>query len=128
AHYAAKFDAYYAYRETGEASRDYDGFPTLLFVTTEDHAETRIAEEALRAWHRRGGEPLPIFITAAGRIRQHREGILGPVWRSPSRPELTYWLPGGPPRGLFGVGRRRVDSPQLVWQTGSDVQHAAVNT
>jgi Replication-relaxation len=41
AHYAAKFDAYCAYRETGEASRDYDGFPTLLFVTTDDHAEPR---------------------------------------------------------------------------------------
>jgi hypothetical protein len=33
--YAAKFRAYYAYRDSGEATRDYSGFPTVLFVTTD---------------------------------------------------------------------------------------------
>ena len=33
--YAAKFGAYYRYRDFGDAARDFDGFPTLLFVTTD---------------------------------------------------------------------------------------------
>lgn len=44
--YAAKFRGYYWYRDRGQAARDYDGFPTLLFVTTEGVAEERIVEQA----------------------------------------------------------------------------------
>jgi len=48
--YAAKFRAYYRYRDSGQAARDYEGFPTLLFVTTDRLAEERIGEAARRAW------------------------------------------------------------------------------
>src|SRR5207253_7298735 len=44
--YAAKFHAYYRYRDSGQAAREYDGFPTLLFVTTDLTAEQRIVEQA----------------------------------------------------------------------------------
>jgi hypothetical protein len=107
--YAAKFRAYYGYRDSGAAGRDYDGFPTLLFVTTVANAEQRIADQAYRDWFVRGTEPLPVLITSTDQMRQHSEGILGPIWRTPAPTSLAggparqYWLPGGPPRGLFSA-------------------------
>ena len=100
--YAAKFRAYYRYRDSGQSARDYDGFPTLLFVTTEQSAEDRIAEQAYRAWFIRSSEPLPILLTTTARIAAHPEGILGPIWRTASSATSTrclerqYWLTGGP--------------------------------
>jgi hypothetical protein len=127
--YAAKFGAYYRYRESGQAARDYNGFPTLLFVTTTVAAEQRIAEEAYRAWFVRGTEPLPVLVTTTSRIRQHRLGILGPIWRSPAAArdqvaERAYWLPEAPPGGLLRVGGPHVCSPRLVWPTARDTQLA----
>jgi len=119
--YAAKLRAYYWYRDSGQAARDYDGFPTLLFVTTDPKAEERMAEQAYRGWFSRGTEPLPILITSTDRINSHREGILGPIWRTAAhskcsaRPDLQYWLPGGPARGLFGARREPVETPRLAW-------------
>jgi hypothetical protein len=124
--YAAKFGAYYRYRDSGDAARDFNGFPTLLFVTTDPIAEPRIADQAFRAWLTRGTDPLPVLITTTERIVDHREGILGPIWRTPApAPERAaaargYWLPGGPPRGLFGTGREPVRTPRLVWPTAAD--------
>src|SRR5437764_6795978 len=57
--YAAKFRAYYRYRDSGQAQRDYDGFPTLLRITTDSIAESRIAEEAYGAWAVRNCDALP---------------------------------------------------------------------
>jgi protein involved in plasmid replication-relaxation len=124
--YAAKFGAYYRYRDSGDAARDFDGFPTLLFVTTDPTAEPRIADQAYRAWLTHGTEPLPVLVTTTNRILDHREGILGPVWRTPAPARRgaaaarDYWLPGGPPPGLFGVGREPVRTPRLVWPTAAD--------
>jgi hypothetical protein len=121
--YAAKFRAYYRYRDSGQAARDYEGFPTLLFVTTDRFAEERIADAARRAWAMQDTDPLPVLITTTDRIASHREGILGQIWRTPASPpppagpERRYWLPGGPPRGLFGAGRDPVLTPRLVWLT-----------
>ena len=123
--YAAKFGAYYRYRDSGEAARDFEGFPTLLFVTTDPLAEERIAEQAYRSWFTRGTEPLPILITTTARILAHQDGILGPIWRTPGQmssgadSDLQYWLPGGAPRGLFGAGREPVRTPELEWPTAS---------
>jgi len=126
--YAAKFGAYYRYRDSGDAARDFDGFPRLLFVTTDPAAEPRIADQAYRAWLMRGTEPLPILITTAEQIIDHREGILGPIWRTPApaperaTPARDYWLPGGPPRGLLGAWREPVRTPQLVWPTAREAR------
>lgn len=122
--YLAKFTAYFVYRDSGEAARDYHGFPTLLFVTTSDAAEQRIAETARRVWDRHGGDPLPILLTTTDLITGQREGILGRIWRTPASgtdsscaPQRRYWLPGGPARGLFGAGRQRVRTTRLVFGT-----------
>jgi hypothetical protein len=128
--YTAKFRAYFRYRDSGQAARDYEGFPTLLFVTTDRLAEERIADAARRAWAMQDTDPLPVLITTTDRIASHREGILGQIWRTPASPpppaglERRYWLPGGPPRGLFGAGHDRVGTPRLVWPTAHESRSA----
>jgi hypothetical protein len=82
--YAAKFDAYYRYRQSGESARDYAAFPVVLFVTTSEVAEYRITEAARRAWRRHGGRPLPVLITCTRVVDRQLEGLLGPVWRAPT--------------------------------------------
>jgi hypothetical protein len=97
--YAAKFRAYHRYRDSGQAARDYVGFPMLLFVTTEPSAERRIAEQAHRASLIRGLEPLAVLITTTDRIIRCREGVLGQIWRrapvegSPLHDHLESWPP-----------------------------------
>ena len=129
--YAAKFGAYYRYRDSGEAARDFEGFPSLLFVTTDPLAEQRIAEQAYRAWFTRGTEPLPILITTTERIVAQREGILGPIWRTPAATrssdgrDRNYWLTGGPARALIGAGRGPLAMPRMAWPTASQVRSGA---
>jgi hypothetical protein len=120
--YIAKFEAYYRYRDSGEAERDYEGFPTVLCITTDCAAEDHMSEAAFRVWYRRGGDALRILLTTSQQIREHPEGILGPIWRTPSvatgaKIERRYWLPGGPPRGLLSAARRRAPVPRFVWPT-----------
>jgi Replication-relaxation len=76
--YAAKFRAYYRDRDSGQAARDYNGLPTMLFVTTSASAEDRIAAHAYRAWLTRGTEPLPVQITATHLVASNGAGVLGP--------------------------------------------------
>lgn len=120
--YAAKFRAYYGYRDRGDAARDYEGFPTLLFVTTDPTAEERIAEQAYRACLVHGSEPLPVLITSTDRIVGQPEGILGRIWRTPVGSNRQYWLPGEPPRGLFGAGRGPAPTLRLVWSTAGQAR------
>jgi len=120
--YAAKLDAYYRYRDSGTAGRDYVGFPTVLVVTARARAEACFAHQAYLAAERRGGRPLPILFTTTQRITDHPQGILGPIWRAPGPASpggttmRSFWLPGGPPRGLFGVGRPAVTNLHGAWE------------
>jgi Replication-relaxation len=129
--YAAKFRAYYWYRDSGQAGRDFDGFPTLLFVTTDPLAEDRIAEQAYRAWFLRSTEPLPVLITTTNRVTDNGEGILGPIWRTPAAaesspsPDRQYWLPTGSPRSLYGT-RKSLKTPRLVWPVQAVAHNSAV--
>ena len=99
--YAFKLAAYYRYRDSGNAARDYAGFPTLLVVTTSDIAEARFAHQAYLAQQHRSAS-LCILLTSSRRIEKHPDGALGPVWRAPSTigSELDEvrgcWLPGRP--------------------------------
>jgi hypothetical protein len=121
--YVAKFRAYYSYRDSGQAELDYNGFPTLLFVTTQPHAEERIADAATRAWFLRDTEPLAVLITTTGRMTGDREGILGRIWRRPDRigatadDERQYWLREGTPGKLVSAGRIAIAPSQLAWST-----------
>jgi len=109
--YLAKFRAYYRYRDSRQADRDYNGFPTLLFVTTRPAAEERIADAANRAWFFRGTEPLAVLITTTCRITSDRQALLGRIWRRPGQIGATanyerqYWLTEGVPGKLVGEGR-----------------------
>jgi hypothetical protein len=97
---AAKLATYYRYRDSGAYRRDYDGFPTLLVVTTSDAAEARFTHQAYLAQQRYGGMPLPMFLTTERRMQLHPEGPLGPIWRRPGpswtaeRSVRIGWLPG----------------------------------
>jgi hypothetical protein len=81
--YAAKLATYYRYRDSGVYRRDYDGFPTLLVVTTSDAAEARFTYQAYLAQQRYGSMPLVLFLTTEGRMQVHPGGALGAVWRGP---------------------------------------------
>jgi hypothetical protein len=86
AEYAAKLAAYYRYRDSAEAKREYDGFPTLLVVTTRAAAEVRFAYQADLLQQRHCAAPLSVFLTTTSHIQACREGVLGPIWRSPAAP------------------------------------------
>ena len=99
--YAAKLATYYRYRDSGAYRRDYEGFPTLLVVTTSDLAEARVALQAWLVQQRHSAAPLSVFLTTTKKIQACREGVLGPIWRSPAapwalEPARMCWLP--PPR------------------------------
>jgi hypothetical protein len=96
--YAAKLAAYYRYRDLNEARREYDGFPTLLVVTTSEVAEARFAHQAYLAQQRHSTAPLSIFLTTTSRIEAGPGGVLGPIWRSAAapwanEPARVCWLP-----------------------------------
>lgn len=84
--YREKWAAYYDYRDSRDFERDYDGFPTILVVTTHNSAEERIARAALAASI--GRSPLlPLLLTCQWRIDRNPanpDGLLGPIWREPS--------------------------------------------
>jgi hypothetical protein len=100
--YAAKLAAYYRYCNSNEATRQYNGIPTLLVVTTLAAAEARFTYHAHLAQQRHGAAPLSIFLTTTSRIRAHADGVLGPIWRSTvapwaAEPARGWWLPTGRP-------------------------------
>jgi hypothetical protein len=101
--YAAKLDAYYRFRDTGAAAREFVSFPTVLVISTSVRAEDQIAYQAYLAAERNGGRPLPVLLTTTDLVRVTVFGILGPVWRTPSPATGTcasrgHWLPALPHR------------------------------
>ncbi len=82
--YLRKFAAYHRYHGTGRFARDYQGFPTILVVTTTNTAEERIARAARLAAIGRQAT-LPLLLTCRWRLDDpsNPEGLLGPIWRTP---------------------------------------------
>jgi hypothetical protein len=106
--YRAKFAAYFAYRASGRYEQDYDGFPTILVVTTNLAAEERIAS-AVQVVGRGSAARLPVLLTCDWRIHldpANQQGLLGAIWREPDgNATLRRRWPGG--EGVFGTGSRR---------------------
>jgi Replication-relaxation len=97
--YAAKIAAYYRFRDSGSAAREFSSFPAILYVTTSPVAEERFAWQAILAARQRGSMPLPFLLTTTLHIASHVEGVLGPIWWALDATELIqparrrYWLP-----------------------------------
>jgi hypothetical protein len=101
--YTAKLDAYYRFRDTGAAAREFATFPTVLVVSTSDRAEELISYQAHLAAERHGGNPLPLLLTTTELVRTSPLRMLGPVWRAPTRATSSRagrgcWLPAGAER------------------------------
>jgi hypothetical protein len=97
--YRAKFAAYHVYLERRLYEREYDGFPTILMVTTRYGTEDRIAQAAREARAGRGSA-LPLLVTTAWRVLhdpRNPDGLLGPVWR-------TIDMPASSPRLCWPLG------------------------
>lgn len=90
--YRRKFAAYYDYWASRRYERDYDGFPTILIVTTDKAAEDRIARTALEAAVGRG-PALPLLLTCRWRVvdKRNPRGMLGQIWREAASDERRYW-------------------------------------
>jgi hypothetical protein len=102
--YRQKFDAYYDYWTSGQFERDYDGFPTILIVTTDYAAEGRLAKFVCAASVGRGAL-LPALLTSEWRILRdpsNPDGLLGPIWRTPDSPphDRRFWPLGRSPTAL----------------------------
>jgi hypothetical protein len=89
--YREKFAAYYDYRAAGHFEQEYEGFPTILVVTSDPGPEERIAK-AVRAVAVGRGHRLPVLLTTLGRIATDEHGPLGPVWREPWTTVRRGWL------------------------------------
>jgi DNA-binding MarR family transcriptional regulator len=83
AQHAAKLAAYYRYRASARAARDYTGWPIILVVATDDAAAARFACQAVLAAERHAAPALPMLLTTTARIEATPAGVRGPVWATP---------------------------------------------
>jgi hypothetical protein len=92
--YRKKFSTYYRYAETGRFARDYDGFPTVLIVTTDPGAEDRIAA-AIRAVSVGRATSLCFLLTLDGYISRRSESLDASIWRDPWSNGRRAWPTAG---------------------------------
>jgi len=94
--YFKKFGAYYRYGVTGRFEKEYNTYPTILVVTSDNAAEERIARVARATAVGQPGE-LPVLLTCQWRIDDTRntDGLLGRIWGKPDTEfdRRRYWLP-----------------------------------
>jgi hypothetical protein len=102
----AKFTAYHRYMSSVQAARDYNGFPTILVITTGPGGEQRIAD-VIVAVNTAYAAPLPVFVTTTEWISADADGILDRIWLRPGRTGRSRW-----PCEPDGIGRAR------VWSAG----------
>ena len=94
--YERKFTAYYEYRDSGAYQRDYNGFPTILMVTSATNAAERLIADAARSAGMGHPALLPLLLTTSWQLRNSRnpDGPLGKIWRTAASPERRYWQRG----------------------------------
>ena len=134
--YGAKLAAYHDYLASGRFARDYQGFPTILVVTTSNAAEERIAR-AVRAAAVGRGCPLPVLLTCEWRIGadpRNTDGLLGQVWREPGPDGAPRraWVGEGASAGGLRLGanpeREPAPRPRLFQGTTDPFARDAVET
>jgi DNA-binding Lrp family transcriptional regulator len=83
--YFKKFGAYYRYGVTHRFERDFNSYPTILVVTSDNAAEERIARVARAAAVGQSGK-LPLLLACQWRVDRadNPHGLLGSIWREPS--------------------------------------------
>jgi hypothetical protein len=86
----AKFAAYQRYVAGMWASRDYDGFPTILVVTTGPGSEQRIVD-AVRAAAAGRWSQLAVRVTTVGWIENDSHGPFGSIWLDPDHGMRRSW-------------------------------------
>jgi hypothetical protein len=114
--YRRKFAAYYAYLFTRRFERDYEDFPMVLVVTTDNAAERRIADAAERAAVGRELR-LPLFLTSEWRItdKTNSYGLLGPIWREPGEAfDVRHALPL--PQAAIHMGTVPSSRPHVAYE------------
>jgi hypothetical protein len=100
-----KFVAYHRYILSPHAARAFDGFPTILIVTTSPASERRLAA-ALCAADRGQVAPLSAQLTTTGWLEASPLGPFGPVWRTAVSASRRTWPDAGQgwqPHGDGGV-------------------------
>jgi hypothetical protein len=94
--YFKKFGAYYRHGVTRRFERDYNSYPTILVVTSDNASEERIAR-VVRAVAVGQTDRLPLLLTCQWRIDDpcNLYGLLGSVWRDADADfhERREWLP-----------------------------------
>ena len=85
--YLHKLNGYYDYRDSQRFERDYCGYPAILFVTTDNAAEDRLAAAARLAARGRGAG-LPLLLTTEWRVydRRNPDALFGAIWRAADEP------------------------------------------
>jgi hypothetical protein len=104
--YFKKFSAYYDYATTRRFERDYNGYPTVLIVTTSNGAEERIVQAARAAAAGRTVS-LPLLIACRWRIDDpnNPDGLLGRIWREPHTDfDCRCWWPPRSPALVSSPG------------------------
>jgi hypothetical protein len=86
----AKFVGYHRYMVSLHAARAFDGFPTILVVTTNPGSERRLAA-ALCAADRGQVVPLSALLTTTGWLEASSLGPFGPVWRTSVSASRRSW-------------------------------------
>ena len=90
----AKFVAYHRYMASLHAARAFDGFPTILVVTTSPGSERRLAT-ALCAADRGETVPLSALLTTTSWLEASPLGPFGHVWRTGISASRRAWPNGG---------------------------------
>jgi hypothetical protein len=78
----SKFAAYFRYRSSPMAERDFDGFPITLVITSGPAGEERIAE-AVRAVSVGAEIQFPVLVTTTGWLESNPGALWKRIWLDP---------------------------------------------
>ncbi|PKN81642.1 MAG: hypothetical protein CVU47_06080 [Chloroflexi bacterium HGW-Chloroflexi-9] len=89
--YLRKLRGLAAYFKSGLAERQYGAGLVVLVVSETDQGERRFAE-AVSFIQSAFAVEIPALFTTRDRIRRELRGLLGPIWRTPSKTQRLKWF------------------------------------